>query len=322
MGNPFISLLDSKVEMTSHQERREELVFAARFSVYSNTVLVLLKLIVGLAMSSIAVISEAIHSGTDLVAALIANFSVRKSTKLADEDHKFGHGKYESFSGTIEAALIFVAAIIIIYEAALKLMEDAPVRIIEAGIVVMAISATLNFAVSRYLLKVAKKHESLALEADGLHLKTDVWTSVGVFFGLVIVRITNIQAIDPIFGMIVAVIIIGVSVRLTRRSALELLDHSLTQDEEKVILTTITEVTGELASFHGLRTRRSGHERFVDFHLVVPKHLEVETAHRICDDIEKKVVDKLPNSNITIHIEPCSEECEGCKNAPICKGAH
>ncbi|MDH4122580.1 MAG: cation diffusion facilitator family transporter [Thermoplasmata archaeon] len=306
--------------MTSSEDMRRELIFAAKFSIYSNSILVALKLTVGLFTMSISVISEAVHSGTDLLAAFIANYSVRKSTRPADDTHKFGHGKYESLSGAIEATLILVAAGIIIYESIWKLIEHSEVQIIEAGIFVMGISALLNFFVSRYLMRIAKKHNSLALEADALHLKTDVWTSIGVFAGLIVVRVTNINEIDPLAALFVAAIIIHAALMLTRRSTIELLDHSLTQEEERIILATIKEVVGEMASYHGLRTRRSGRDRFVDFHLVVPKHLEVITAHAVCDKIEIRVKEKLPFSNLTIHIEPCIEDCAQCQIASICKG--
>lgn len=281
----------------------------------------ILKLAVGLITASISVISEAIHSGTDLIAALIANFSVRRSTVPADDGHKFGHGKYESLSGSIEAALILVAAAIIIYEAFLRLIEHSGLQIIEIGILIMGISAALNFLVSRYLMRIAKRHHSLALEADALHLKTDVWTSLGVFVGLVLVWITGINEIDSLVAIGVAALIINASLRLTRKSTRELLDYSLSKDEERVIQQTILEIVGETATYHELRTRRSGRERFVDFHLVVPRHLEVKTAHQMCDEIENKIKLRLPDSNLTIHVEPCSENCAECKSAPICKGA-
>lgn len=305
--------------MTISREGAAELIFAAKFSVYSNSILVILKLVVGIFTASVSVISEAIHSGTDLLAALIANFSVRKSTKPADDGHSFGHGKYESLSGAIEALLILVAAGIIIYEAMKKMFGDSELEFIEAGIVVMGISALMNFVISRYLMKVAKKHRSLALEADALHLKTDVWTSAGVFVGLIAARITGEFIIDPIVAIIVAVIIIQAAITLTRRSTFELLDHSLTAEEEAAVRETIKATTGESNAYHGLRTRRSGRESFIDFHLVLPKTLPIERAHEICDEIEMKVIARLPNSNLSIHVEPCDGDCDRCQCTELCR---
>jgi len=307
--------------MTISSEGRKELVFAAKFSVYSNSILVVLKLVVGIFTLSVSVISEAIHSGMDLVAALIANYSVRKSTRPADDGHSFGHGKYESLSGAAEAMLILVAAIIIIYEAANKLINHVDITLVDAGIGVMGISAVMNFTISRYLFKVAKKHRSLALEADAMHLKTDVWTSAGVFGGLILYRITDISEIDPIVAIIVAVVIIHAAVKLTRKSTFELLDHSLTAEEESAICETIKGVTGEAGTYHGLRTRRSGRDSFIDFHLVLPKDFAVEKAHEFCDDIEKKILERLPNSNLTIHVEPCNGDCDNCQSVNVCNSA-
>jgi cation diffusion facilitator family transporter len=306
--------------MTISDNDRAELVFAAKFSVYSNSILVVLKLIVGIFTLSVSVISEAIHSGTDLLAALIANFSVRKSTRPADESHGFGHGKYESLSGTAEATLILVAAIIIIYEAVIKFIDpSAELKIVEAGVAVMGFSALMNFIISRYLMKVAKKHKSLALEADALHLRTDVWTSAGVFVGLLAVMLTGFNAIDPVIALVVAVIIIRAAIQLTKRSTLELLDHSLSAEEESAIRETIMVVTGESNAYHGLRTRRSGRESFIDFHLVLPKSLPIEKAHLLCDEIETKVMARLPNSNLSIHVEPCDGDCDRCVCIELCK---
>jgi cation diffusion facilitator family transporter len=307
--------------MTISSEGRKELIFAAKFSVYSNSILVVLKLIVGIFTLSVSVISEAIHSGTDLIAALIANYSVRKSTRPADDGHSFGHGKFESLSGAAEAMLILVAAIIIIYEAAGKLLNHQGVLIVDAGIAVMGFSALMNFTISRYLFKIAKKHKSLALEADAMHLKTDVWTSFGVFAGLLVYRVTNIPEIDPIVAIIVAVIIIRAAIMLTRKSTFELLDHSLTAEEESAICEAIKSVTGEAGTYHGLRTRRSGRDSFIDFHLVLPKDFAVEKAHKICDDIEQKILDRLPNSNLTIHVEPCGGDCDNCQSVSVCNAA-
>lgn len=299
--------------------KTERMVKAARLSVYSNSALVTSKLAVGIMTSSISVLSEAIHSATDLFAALIANYSVRKSSKPADDLHRFGHGKYESLSCTVEAILILIAAGIIILGAFYRLINPVELQIIEAGMIIMAIGAFLNYFLSRYLMRVAKECQSLALEGDALHLRTDVWTSAGVFLGLLMVRVTGIYEFDPAIALVISIFIINAAIRLTRRSAHELLDHSLTREEEAVIDQTIREIAGDIATYHHLRTRKAGRERFVDFHLVLPKNLPIQKAHRICDEIEAVVGKRLPGSNITIHVEPCDEDCEICRSAVICK---
>lgn len=296
-----------------------ELLSAATLSVWSNSLLIAVKLLAGFSIMSVAVLSEAIHSATDLMASLIARHSVKKSTTPADELHRFGHGKYESLSGAAEGVLILVAAGFIVLQSALKLREVSEIEFIEFGIIVMAFSAILNFFVSRYLLKIAKKYESLALEADALHLRTDVWTSIGVFVGLMAIYITGIHQLDSIIALIVAVFIVRAAIGLIRRSAFDLLDYSLTRDELQAISASIKQIAGELATYHDLRTRRSGRERFIDFHLILPKNLPIENAHNICDEIENSVKRKLSHANLTIHIEPCDMECEYCVKTESCK---
>jgi len=177
----------------------------ARLSVLSNTGLVLMKFIVGTAIGSVSIISEAIHSSMDLIAALIAFFSVRKSAEPPDAQHEFGHGKFEDISGLIEALLIFIAAFLIIWEAVQKLLGESSEllnpELLMWGIAVMGISALVNWYVSNRLFKVGKQSESIALESDAWHLRTDVYTSLGVFIGLILIRLTGITVLDPLISL-------------------------------------------------------------------------------------------------------------------------
>ncbi|MFH0903988.1 MAG: cation diffusion facilitator family transporter [Methanobacteriota archaeon] len=299
----------------------KEITKVARLSIYSNTFLLIIKFATGFMMGSISVLSEALHTGIDLLAALIANYSVRKAGKPADEIHKFGHGKFENVSGTVEAILIFVAAIIILYKAGEKIIkpEEIELDFIGAGIVIMGISTVVNFYVSRKIMKVAKKAESIALEADAYHLTTDVYTSVGVFIGLILIWITKNPIFDPIIAIIVALIIIKASYDLTRRSVSGIMDVKLSDDEEELIKSIIVEHYSDYAEFHNLRSRMSGAERFVDLHLVVPKNQPVIEAHDFCDHLEKDIKEKIPNLSILIHIEPCEADCEICRKFDVCK---
>jgi len=299
----------------------KEIVRVARLSIYSNTLLLLIKIVAGIMMGSISVLSEALHSGIDLMAAVIANYSVRKAGKPADDIHKFGHGKFENVSGTIEAILIFAAAIIILYKAGEKIIkpEEIELGFIGAGIVIMWISAVVNFFVSRNIMKVAKKAESIALEADAYHLTTDVYTSVGVFIGLVLIWITKNPIFDPIIAIIVALIILKASFDLTKRSVSGIMDVKLSDNEEDLIRSIISEHYSEYAEYHNLRSRMAGAERFVDLHLVVPKNQPVVEAHDFCDHLEKDIKEKIPNLSILIHIEPCEAECEICRKLGVCK---
>jgi cation diffusion facilitator family transporter len=296
----------------------KEITSVARLSIYSNIFLLLMKLIVGIFMGSISVLSEALHSGIDLLAAIIANYSVRKAGQPADADHKFGHGKFENVSGTVEALLIFIAAIIILFKAGEKIITGGEVDLIGAGLVIMGISAAVNFIVSKKIMNIAKKAESIALEADAYHLSTDVYTSVGVFIGLVLIKLTGNPIFDPILAVLVAILIIKASYDLTKRSVSGLMDVKLSDKEEELIKSVISEHYSQYAGFHNLRTRMSGAERFVDLHLVVPRNQHVVDAHEFCDHLEKDIKEKIPNLSILIHIEPCREECEICRKLDVC----
>jgi len=294
----------------------QEKIAIARLSVYSNTALVALKVVVGVLMGSVAVVSEAIHSGVDLVAALIARFSVKKSAEPADKDHRFGHGKYENLSGMVEGALIFVAAAWIIYQATLKFLEKFEVELIWAGMVVMGVSAIVNFIVSRRLMDVAKRTDSLALEADAFHLQTDVWTSVGVFLALGLIQITNIHLLDPAIAMVVAAFIIRAAYDITRRSAEGVLDYSLPEDEIRLIERIMKDHDSDYVNFHKLRARKAGSERHIDLHLTVPRHLNIKEGHDLAEHMAHEIRKEFPQSIVVIHVEPCDEKCEKCKLNP------
>jgi cation diffusion facilitator family transporter len=287
----------------------------ALLSVASNTCLVLLKLAVGIAIGSVAIISEAIHSGIDLIAAGIAYISVRRSGEPADDCHTFGHGKYEDISGLIEAVLIFIAGILIIWEAGQSLLhggETIAVEVLSLGIAVMAVSAIVNTFVSSRLMKVAKETESIALESDAWHLRTDVYTSAGVLVGLVAIRLTGLTFLDAVVAIAIAGVIMRTAIDLTRRSFADLVDHSLPGEEEMRIRSILADHCTDYADFHDLRTRRSGPDRYIDFHLCVARHLTVERAHDLTDHLEADLELEFPNSHISIHIEPCNEDCEEC----------
>jgi cation diffusion facilitator family transporter len=300
-----------------------EITKVARLSIYSNTILFIMKFAVGFLLGSISVLSEALHSGIDLLAAVIANYSVRKAGKPADDIHKFGHGKFENLSGTIEALLITVAAIIILYEAGRKIFFENEVELngelIGVGIVIMGISALVNFYVSRKIMKVAKHAESIALEADAYHLTTDVYTSIGVFIGLVLIHFTGNPIFDPVLAIIVALMILKASYDLTKRSVSGIMDVKLSDEEEELIKSIIDEHYSDYAEFHNLRSRMSGAERFVDLHLVLPKNQPVIEAHDFCDHLEKDIKEKIPNLSILIHVEPCEADCEICRKLDVCK---
>ncbi len=277
---------------------------AAGISIISNLSLVILKLIVGFITSSVSVLSEAAHSGIDLVASGIAYFSVKRADLPADQRHAYGHGKIENLSGAVEAILIFVAALFIIHEAVGKLLSKEPIQSLGLGIWVMAFSAVTNLVISLYLLRVAKETDSAALEADAHHLLTDVYTSAGVMLGLLLIRQTGIVLLDPLVALAVALLITKTAYSLTRKSLGPLMDAKLPDEEEELIASIMRDHSSQFVEFHNLRTRKAGSQRHIDLHLVVKGDAHVEEAHRTCDHLEAEIQAALPQSMITIHIEP------------------
>jgi cation diffusion facilitator family transporter len=289
-------------------------VQVATLSVISNTTLVIGKIVAGLATGSVSILSEAIHSGLDLIAAMIAYFSVKEAGKPADDRHRYGHGKIENISGTVEALLIVVAAIWISYEAIGKLKNGGHVEQIGWGVAIMGVSAVVNIIVSSRLLKVAKATDSVALAADAMHLKTDVYTSFGVMLGLLLIKLTGISLLDPLVALVVALLILKAGWDLTRQAFFPLVDVSLPQEEEEIIIAVIESFSTHYLEFHKLRTRKAGSERHIDLHLVVPKESPVREVHTLCDIIEDEIENRLPGSHVLIHIEPCkgSSDCNNC----------
>jgi len=286
---------------------------AARLSVLSNTILVIAKLVVGIMSGSVSILSEAVHSGIDLVAAGIAWYSVRVSGKPADDKHRFGHGKIENVAGTIEAVLIFGAAFYIIWEAVHKLRTGKlEIESLGWGVAVMAISTTVNYFVSRHLLNVAIKTDSVALEADAMHLRTDVYTSFGVLGGLALIKLTSIPMLDPLIAIVVALMIIKAAWDLTKTAFFHVLDVKLPDNEEALIHDVMERYKDRIIEYHKLRTRKSGHVRHIDMHLVVPKQITVEAGHVLSDHIAVDIKRRLLHSQILVHIEPCPGECLSC----------
>ena len=277
-------------------------VSVARLSILSNTLLIIIKLAAGILSGSVSIISEAIHSSMDLVAALIAFFSVSVSDNPPDSRHPYGHGKIENISGVIEALLIFLAALWIIFEAVKKLIEGTFVLdSIAIGSAVMVVSAIVNTFVARRLYKVARETNSVALEADALHLKTDVYTSLGVALGLGLIMITGINWFDPVVAILVAFFIIRESYHLMKKAFTPLLDTAWEDDEISVLEHTLNDLE---VNYHDLRTRVAGNYRFVDLHIQIPQDESVGKAHQYCDKIENELTSKYENLTVTIHVEP------------------
>lgn len=279
-------------------------VRVARLSVISNSLLIVMKFTVGIIGGSVSVMSEAIHSVMDLFASVITFFSVKISNNPPDEEHPYGHGKIENVSGVIEALLIFVAVIWILCESVKKLTNNEPAEAFGIGSLVMFVSVIVNFFVSRRLYKVAKATDSIALEANALHLKTDMYTSLAVGTGLLLIWLTNLYYLDPIIAIIVALFILTEAYKLLKNAYLPLLDVKLSDNEISIIKQVIEQCSTSQMNFHQLRTRKSGSYRYIDLHLEIPQDMTVKESHNICDMIEKEINKRIENTEVSIHVEP------------------
>lgn len=282
----------------------------AKISVFSNASLLIMKIVIGVSINSVSVLSEAIHSGIDLLAALIALFAVYQSEKPPDEEHQFGHGKFENVAGFVEALLIFGAATWIVWEAAQKIATKEPVVEPLWGLAVMTVSGTVNLVVSSVLMKTARLTDSVALEADAWHLRTDVYTSFGVGVGLLLLWVTGSQIFDPLLAIGVALLIIKTSFELAKRAFLPLLDTCLPEEEIRMIREILEQHRNDYIEFRNLRTRKAGSERHIDFHLVVPRDRRISEVHELCQQIERSIQQRFPGSSVLIHLEPSEVEKE------------
>jgi cation diffusion facilitator family transporter len=285
--------------------RDNKKIVAARLSIASNATLVLLKLIVGITSGSISILSEGFHSASDLLAAGIALMAVRIADLPPDERHPYGHGKAESLSGLAEALLIFVAAGYIVYEAINKIRapHHATHSSLNIGLLLMAFSAIINTVLSTHLFRIAEQTESLALKADAEHLRTDVITSIGVFVGLLLVRVTENNIFDPLTALVVALFILKTTWNLAKDALNLLLDERLPEGEEGKIR-QILDQDSLVLGYHKLRTRKAGAHRYADVHVQIDDNSTLIEAHQITEEIEDKIRAVFPSMSVSIHIEP------------------
>ena len=294
---------------------------AALLSLLANVALVGLKLGVGLQIGSISVLSDALDSGMDLVGAFIALFAIRIAARPADRGHPYGHGKVESLSAVAEGSLILIGAAVITYAAVDRLLTGSHVETVGLGIAAMSISLVINAGVSVYLRRVARQTDSLVLEATAWHRATDILTSFGVLVGLIVILLTPWKFLDAVVALVVAAFVVWTAFRLFGRALRDLLDVGLPEQEEAIVRQVLEEHAGQFVEYHDMRTRRSGRQREIDFHLVMPRRITVGTAHDLTDRIEEEIERRLPLSQTTIHVEPCevpSEVCDAeCRDGEI-----
>jgi cation diffusion facilitator family transporter len=287
----------------------------ALLSVFAAIFLTGFKLVVGLMTGSLGILSEALHSGLDLVAAVITYFSVSVSDKPADRDHNYGHGKIENMSALIETLLLLITCVWIVYEAVSRLMSgETHIEVTIWSYIVVVSSILIDISRSRALSRVAKKHNSQALEADALHFSTDIWSSSVVLLGLICANFGYYFA-DSIAALAVAVIVVYISIKLGKRAIDVLLDKAPADSVEKVnkLLATFPEVK----YFHNLKVRTAGADTFIKVSIHFDPDLDLKQVHEICDKIELEINNLIKRSEIFIHAEPQDKEHLLAENAKI-----
>ncbi len=278
--------------------------FAASLSIISNGIIILFKFVAGIITGSMSILSEAIHSMSDFLASVLTFFAVVRSSKPADSDHPFGHGKYEDIAGFLEGILILIASLYIICEACRKIINNNFSAFDSTfGIIAMGIAIFANLLVSSYLFAIAKKTDSIALKADATHLSTDIYSSLGVLIGLILIKITGIAILDPLIAIFVAFIILKTGISIIKETLNDLLDRTLPDEDIKIIENIINDCKS-IYGFKNLKSRKSGSSRDIDITILCEESMPIKECHDICDILESEIQKRLPNTLITIHCEP------------------
>ncbi len=256
---------------------------------------------------SVGLLSDALESLVNLLAAVIALVALSVAARPADEDHAYGHNKAEYFSSGFEGGLILVAAVSIAYVAVRRLLHPQAMAAVGEGLGISAVASAINFAVARVLFRAGRQHGSIALGADAHHLMTDVWTSVAVIAGVGAAALTNWHPLDPLVALAVVAHIVRTGVQLVRRSALGLLDTALPEPTRKEILAVLDAHATQGVHYHALRTRQAGRWHFISFHVLVPGDWTVQRGHDLLEHIEDAIRARVPLSTVFTHLEPVED---------------
>lgn len=272
-------------------------------AIAATAILIAMKLVGSFITGSIGLRADAVHSIIDLTGAVIGLVGIRIAAAPPDKKHTFGHGKAENLAGAIIGSFIFLAACFIAWEAIKRLLSSEPIEMVATGIYITVAALIINLLVSWYGLRIARETDSAALEATSHDLLADSLSSLAVLAGLVIVAVTGNAIFDAIVALVVSLLIFRTAVITVGKSVSSLMDRRLPQHEEDIIRSALKNCEG-VTSFHALRTRKAGSERHIDVHVEVLPSDTVSQAHSICDNLEEQIKHRLPNSHITIHVEP------------------
>lgn len=279
----------------------------AWLSIWAAVVTIGLKAAAYAITGSVGLLSDAAESLVNLVAAIIALIALKVAARPADASHHYGHGKAEYFSAGVEGLMIFVAAGVILASAVERFLHPVELESLGLGVAVSAVATVINLLVGLRLLRAGRRHRSAALTADGKHLMTDVWTSVGVLVGVSAVMLTGRQWLDPLVAAVVGVNILVTGGRLVAQAVRALLDQSLCDRDIATVVRALEGFRSSEVGFHGLQTRQSGRQRFVSMHVLVPGNWTVRRGHDLLEQVEAKVREALPDTTVLTHLEPAED---------------
>lgn len=288
-------------------DTHEDLSRFAWLSIGAGIVVFGLKMGAFLLTGSVGLLSDALESTVNIVAAVVALFALKAAARPGDETHHFGHGKAEYLSALVEGGMILLAAGLIMFTATVRLLNPQPLEDVGIGLAIAVLASVINGLVALTLIRAGRAHRSIVLTADGKHLLTDVWTSVGVVVGVFLVAITGWERMDPIIAMIVALNIVVTGVKLIGSSTLGLMDGTLPKEENDLIVDILRAQQTEGVTFHALQTRESGRQRFVSMHVLVPGSWSIEQGHDLAHDVEEQIRTALPGTAIVTHLEPIED---------------
>ena len=279
----------------------------ALLSIAAALVTIGLKTVAYLITGSVGLLSDALESVVNLVAAVVALWALWLAARPPDDTHHFGHGKAEYFSAAVEGLMILVAAGLVVWSAVPRFLHPKPLDHVGAGLLVSAVAALVNLAVAIVLIRVGRRHRSITLSADGRHLLTDVWTSAGVLIGVGLVALTGWDRLDPTVAILVGVNILVTGFSLVRRSSAGLMDASLPAADQAAVDAVLNRHRSDVVAFHAVRTRAAGRDQFVSLHVLVPGNWTVQQGHDLVEQVEAEIVEALPGASVTTHIEPIDD---------------
>ena len=281
--------------------------FYAWLSVFTSLVTIALKFGAWWLTGSVGLLSDAVEALVNIAAALVALAALTYSAAAPDREHNFGHEKAQYFSSGIEGALIFVAAGAIIWTAVPRLFSPQPLQQVGLGLVLSILAALANAGCAWVMLRAARSHRSIILEADARHLLTDVWTTAGVFAGVVLVLVTGWLVLDPVIAIAVALHILWTGWHLIRRSFEGLMDRAIPDEDRAAIVEVLETLRQQGGDYHALRTRVAGAKSFVDVHILVPGKMTVQAGHDLVEKLENEIQARLPHVEVLTHLEPLED---------------